>query len=282
MKALFTSCLASLLLLAGALPSYADEPLAVANFSVERGLSFSLALDGQPIAQATTQHIHLDTLAPGQHQVDLDLASAIRGRRGQHVRATVWLEEGLETSFVLTQRPGFGWRLRQVSTVALPGYGFDDQPGTYAQPAPEAPGYNAPSNDTGYPPVAGPAYPTAPTGPSYPQVGPSYPVGPAYPGPAAYPAGNNDAASLVQALKQCSFDDKRLPIFYQAMSRSYVRSEDLALMVRTMTYSDSQRQVAQFGYGHLTDPQNFNRVLAALTFSTDASTVLDNLGLQRR
>lgn len=291
MQALLTSCLASLLLLAGAPASHAEAPLAIANFSVERGLAFSLTIDSQPLTRLSAQAVHLDTLAPGQHQVELDLAPATaRSRRPQHVQATVWLEEGLETSFVLTQRPGFGWQLRQVSTAALPGYGYADQAGTYAQPAPEA-AYNAPPSEAGYPPAAGPAYPAAPaypagagypTGPSYPPVAPAYPAAPGYPGVGAYPPINSDVAGLVEALKQCSFDDKRLPLFYQAISRSYIRADDLALMVRTMTYSDSQRQVAEFGYGHLSDPQNFNRVLAALTFSTDASTILDHLGLQRR
>jgi len=282
MKALFTFCLASLLFLAGAGPSYADAPLAIANFSVERGLAFSLTLDGQALTRLSTQPVHLDTLVPGQHLVALDLAPAAgRGRRPQHVQATIWLEEGLETNFVLTQRPGFGWQLRQVSTAALPGYGYADQPGTYAQPAPE-PAYNAPPNEAGYPPVAGAGYPAAP---AYP-AGAGYPSRPGYPaGAPAYPAGayvpNSDVASLIAALKQCSFDDKRLPLFYQAVGRSYVRADDLALMVRTMTYSDSQCQVAEFGYGHLSDPQNFHRVLAALTFSTDASTILDKLGLRR-
>lgn len=281
-----------MLALAGALPGHAEAPLAVVNFSVERGLPFSLTLDGQPLTRLQAQPVQLDTLAPGQHQVALDLGpNTGRGRRAQHVQATVWLEQGLETSFVLTQRPGYGWQLRQVSTVALPGYGYPDQPGTYTQPAPEpsqpAPGY-PPVAGTGYPsggsyPDSGAGYPAVP-GPSYPYppvAPPVYPAGPAYPAAGAYAPNNSDVASLIDALKQCSFDDKRLPIFYQALSRAYVRSDELAQLVRTMTYSDSQCQVAEFGYAHLSDPQNFHRVLAALTFSTDASTVLDKLGLRR-
>jgi hypothetical protein len=272
MKALIIYCFA-ILLLASAYPSYAaDPPLTIANFSVERGLPFSLLLDGQPVTQPTAPQLHLDYLTPGQHAVELRLGSTLRGRGGPRIRAAVWLEEGLETSFILTQRPGAGWQLRQVSTTALPGYGYEDQPGTYSQPAPTAPAYaDAPTGSpTGpsYPPVAAPAYP--------PALGYSAPV-PTYPAPFSSP----DVADLVQALKQCSFDDKRLPIFYQAMSRAYVRADDLAAMVRTMTYSDSQQQVATFGYAHLNDPQNFQHVLAALTFSTDASSVLDKLGLKR-
>jgi len=303
MKALFTYCLLGLLTLAGARPSYAAEPPAVVNFSVERNLAFSLVLDGQPVTRPTAQQVHLDNVAPGEHQVELSLAAPPRGRSGPRIQATVWLEEGLETSFVLTQRPGYGWQLRQVSTAALPGYGYEDQPGTYGQPA--GPDYGgqpspAPAGPAGYPPTAGPGYPTGPSypaGPGYPAGGaPGYPpAGGGYPAPNGYPApsgspapggyliplGQRDAADLVQTLRQCNFDDKRLPIFYQAVGRTYVRADDLAAMVRTMTFSASQQKVAEFGYAHLADPQNFHRVLAALTFPSDAGAVLNHLGLPR-
>lgn len=301
MKALFTYCLLGLLTLVSARPSYAAEPPAVVNFSVERNLAFSLVLDGQPVTRPTAQQVHLDNVAPGEHQVELSLAAAPRGRSGPRIRATVWLEEGLETSFVLTQRPGYGWQLRQVSTAALPGYGYEDQPGTYGQPA--GPDYGgqpgtAPTGPAGYPPTAGPGYPTgpgypAPGAPGYPPAGGGYPVPGTYPAPTGYPLpggspapggyliplDRRDAADLVQTLRQCAFDDKRLPIFYQAVGRAYLRADDLAAMVRTMTFPASQQKVAEFGYAHLADPQNFHRVLAALTFSTDARTILDHLGL---
>lgn len=289
MKALFTYCLAGLLAFAGARPAQAATPPVVVNFSVERGQAFSLLLDGQAVTRPTAQQVHLDNVAPGEHQVELSLATASRGR-GQRVQATVWLEEGLETSFVLTQRPGYGWQLRQVSTAALPGYGYADQPGTYGQPA--DPGYadqpsdNAPASG-GYPPTAGPAagypagtgYPPAGSTPGYPPGG--YPAPGNYPAPGGYPQplSRQDAADLVRTLRQYPFDDKRLPLFYQAVGRTYVRADDLAAMVRTLTFSESQQKAAEFGYTHLVDPQNFHRVLAALTFPTDASRVLDHLGL---
>lgn len=289
MKALFTSCLASLLLLLGAHPGHAAEPLAVVNFSVERGLPFILVLDGQTVTRPTAQQVHLDNVAPGEHQVELNLNAAPRDRSGSRIRATVWLEQGLETSFVLTQRPGYGWQLRQVSTAALPGYGYEDQPGTYGSSI--DPGYNEqPSNAPGaYPPTAGPGYPAGPNpgypaSPSYPPAGrPGYPPAAGYPAPGGYllPLGRQDAADLVRALRECSFDDKRLPIFYQAVGRAYLRSDDLAAMVQTMRFSEAQQKAAEFGYAHLTDPQNFHRVLAALTFPTDARLVLEHLGLPR-
>ena len=302
MKALFTYCLAGLLAFAGAHPGQAATPPVVVNFSVERGQAFSLLLDGQAVTRPTAQQVHLDNVAPGEHQVELSLATASRGR-SQRVQATVWLEEGLETSFVLTQRSGYGWQLRQVSTAALPGYGYADQPGTYGQPADpgyaDQPGGTVATGSDGYPPTAGPAggYPagTGYPSPSYPPAG-SYPTPNGYPAPGTYPApggyatpggypqplSRQDAADLVRTLRQYPFDDKRLPLFYQAVGRTYVRADDLAAMVRTLTFSESQQKAAEFGYSHLVDPQNFHRVLAALTFPTDASRVLDHLGLPRQ
>ncbi len=317
MKALLTYCLTGLLALTGIPRSQAAAPSVVVNFSVERGQAFNLLLDGQTIAHPTTQQVHLDDVTPGAHQVEISLVTAQRSR-GPRVQATVWLEEGLETSFVLTQRPGYGWQLRQVGTTALPGYGYADQPGTYGQPidpadggSPTDPGYggqpgNTPAGPTGYPPTAGatgsyPTYPPASGTPGYPPAG-NYPPGAGYPAPGNYPApgsypspgsyatpgtylqplSRQDAADLVRTLRQYSFDDKRLPLFYQAVGRTYVRADDLAAMVRTMTFSESQQKVAEFGYAHLVDPQNFHRVLTALTFPTDASRVLDHLGLPRQ
>ena len=270
MKALCTLLLTAGLAWATALGSYAADPPTMVNFSTERGLPFSLLVDGRPVTRPVAQQVRLDYLAPGQHQVEFNLAGLL-GRNGQRVRAAVWLAEGLETSFVLTQRAGYGWQLRQVSTAALPGYGYEGQGDSYG---------------AGYPPVAGP--PTYPTGPgNYPRPAPGYPAGPAYPAPALgggylIPLSPTDAADLVQTLKSYPFDDKRLAVLHQALDHSYLRASELADMVRTLTFSEAQVAAAKFGYAHLADPQNFYRVLDALKFRTDADQVLKELGLTAR
>lgn len=301
--------LATSLLLLGLLPAshaQAPDPLE-AVFGVERGLPFSLRLDGQPVARLATQPVRVTAVAPGQHWVELSLPSARRGPQVA-VRAQVWLEPGLSTTYMLTERPGYGWRLRQVSTVVLEGYGYEDQGPTYSQPpmatapAPGGYGYPAPGSypnqpaPGGYPgpPTSGgygyPApgtYPPAPTPGGYPsQPGAPYP-GSAQPGGysgppvALIPMSPAESADLVRALRACSFDNRRLPLAEQALSRSYLQSEQLADIVRTMAFSDSQQQVAKLGYAHLSDPHNFHRVLSAFTFPTAASQVLDDLGLPR-
>lgn len=286
--------LATGLLLLSLLPAshaQAPDPLEVV-FGVERGLPFSLVLDGQLVARLATQPVHLTALAPGQHWVELSLPSARRGPQVA-VQAQVWLKPGLSTTFLLTERPGYGWRLRQVSTVALEGYGYENQGPTYGQPpvaaapAPGGYGYPTPGNypgqpaPGGYPPAPGPGgYPGQPGAPS---PGPGQPGGYGYPAPstALLPMGPAELANLVRALRASSFDNRRLPLAEQALSRSYLQSEQLADIVRTMSFSDSQKRVAKLGYAHLLDPQNFHRVLSAFTFPLAATQVLNELGLPR-
>lgn len=274
MKPLYSVLLLVLLALAPPLVSQAAGPLTVVSFSVERGLPFSLLLDGRPVGRGTTSQAQLDYLVPGRHLVELGLDAGPLGRRPVRVRAAVWLSAGLETTFVLTERPGYGWQLRQVSTAALPGYGYEGQDGTYG------------AGDS-YPAPAGPGGPGRyPGSGSYPRPAPGYPAGPAYPAPALggnflIPLSPEDAADLVQTLKSYPFDDKRLAVLHQSLGHSYLRASELADMVHTLTFSKSQVEAAKFGYAHLADPQNFYRVLDALTFPTDADQVLKELDLTR-
>ncbi|MEJ7662030.1 MAG: DUF4476 domain-containing protein [Hymenobacter sp.] len=112
------------------------------------------------------------------------------------------------------------------------------------------------------------------------------PPAPGYPAPEARATwclcASADVVNLAQALRRCNFDDKRLPLLYQALAQSSLRAGDLALLVRTMTFNDSQKETAKFGYARLVDPQNFYRVLEALTFATSANETLADLGLARR
>lgn len=266
MKALATFLTAGLLLLGFATTSQAAWPPVEATFGVERSVPFSLRLDGQPVARFATQAVHLDQLAPGQHWVEMSFPNA---RGGPRVRAAVWLEAGLATTFVLSERPGYGWQLRQVSTAALDGFGYEGQGQTYSLPTAATPGPGA------YPSPSGPVPPVV-----SPTPAPAYPA-PTYPAPAMplVPMSPAESAELVQALRSYAFDDRRLPLAQQALAHSYLQAAQLASIVRTMTFSESQKRLAVLGYAHLSDPQNFHRVLNALTFPTDANSVLAELGL---
>ncbi|MGI4872260.1 MAG: DUF4476 domain-containing protein [Janthinobacterium lividum] len=162
-------------------------------------------------------------------------------------------------------------------------------------PAPAAPngGYNPPSSpdpNGGYNPNS---YPT-PANPSGGYSPGSYPVptNPTsnYPAPAngsgnhpapAYlrPLSPADVAGLLQALQHTSFDAARLNIAKQALAQSSVRSEELAVLVKALSFSDARVELAEFGYAHVSDLQNFYRVYSSFDFSSDVQKVQQALGL---
>jgi len=134
-------------------------PPATVNFSAERGQAFSLVLDGRLLTQPLARQVHVGPLLPGRHWADFTLPSPYG--RSMHFRTAVWLQPGVEASYVLLLRPGYGPQLQQVGAVALygpgrlgPGYPGGAYPppnapygGTYpVQPAPPYGGQRPPAD----------------------------------------------------------------------------------------------------------------------------------------
>ncbi|WP_460611089.1 DUF4476 domain-containing protein [Hymenobacter terrigena] len=177
-------------------PALAYPPMpANVNFSSERGVPFGLVLDGRPLTRGMARQVHVDQLMPGQHWADFSVPTAYGG--AVRFRSRVWLEPGLETTFVLVTRPGRPLYLQQVNAVALyaPGYGgngYYNNGGRYNSPAPygQGGGYgnqgsygNDPYNNGGYN-----AAPIPNTGPSY-GTNPNYPSGGGYGNNPNFPSG---------------------------------------------------------------------------------------------
>jgi hypothetical protein len=226
-------------------------------------------------------------------------------------RTAVWLRPGLETNYVLVLRPGYGPQLRQLGAVPLgrPVYGPQGTyPGSYSQgyPAPQDPApYNAPGNydeDDEYGPPTGPGYDNAPygndprNGGSYGSSGaPGYPGGygpspaPGAPNGGYYPGSTTgsylrslapaEVTDLTQALRSRSFDDARLPIVKQALAQRAVRADELAQLISTLSFDKSRIELAEYGYAHLSDPQNFYRVYDVLRYPSSIREVQQALGL---
>ncbi len=282
-------------------------PPANVNFASERGQAFGLLLDGQPLTRPVARQVHVDRLAPGQHWAEFSVPTAYGPP--MRFRTPVWLAPGLETSYVLVLRPS-GPRLRQVGAVPMPGpaYGGGYYGGAYPAPAPGVPpggyygnqpypnnspygGYPAPGQGgaapapgAGYPggygtPAPGQGYPggygqgTAPD----PNAGGYDPNAPA--GNYLYPLPAADVQNLVQALRRQAFDDSRLPIVKQALAQNSVQSAELAELINTLTFDKARIELAKFGYGRLSDPQNFYRVYDALRYPSSIREVQQALGL---
>jgi hypothetical protein len=267
-----------------------------------------LALDGQPLTRPVARQVRVARLVPGQHWADFSVPT--RYGPPLRFRTAVWLAPGLETNYVLVLRPGYGPQLRQLSAVPLgrPGYGPQgtypggNYPGGYQQVPYNTPGSYDEDDEDG--PPAGPGYGNAPYGndprsnggysapaPSYPGAYPPSPApnapgnnGGYYPDPAngsSYlrPLAPADVQDLTEALRSRSFDDARLPIVKQALAQSTVRADELAQLISTLSFDKSRIELAEYGYTHLSDPQNFYRVYDVLRYPSSIREVQQALGL---
>ena len=155
-------------------------------------------------------------------------------------------------------------------------YGSYPAPGTGGNAAP-APGpgypggYGTPAPGAGYPGGYGPGTAPDPNGGGY---NPNAPTG-GY----LYPLPPAEVQNLVQALRSRPFDEERLPIVKQALTQSSVRADDLAELLTTLTFDRGRIELAEYGYAHLSDPQNFYRVYDVLRYPSSIREVQQALGL---
>jgi len=274
MKKALLSALAVLLSAFTPVLAYPPAP-ANANFTSERGVPFSLVLDGRLLTRGPARQVHVDRLAPGQHWADITVPS---GRGVVRLRSRVWLQPGLETTFVLLARPGRPLDLRQAGSVALYGPGNGGYGNGYYDPNYNpGPGYG---NN-------GPAYP-APNGGYYngPDYNNGYPGGGGYDPNGGYNNGNGgyypgsatsyrlmqpqDITALLQAVQQRPFEASKLSIAKEALAESSIQAEDLKRLLRALDFEASRVELAKYAYSHVADRQNFYRVYQAFDF--DAST----------
>ncbi|MCC2545794.1 DUF4476 domain-containing protein [Hymenobacter sp. BT175] len=257
-KALLFCC--TLLLLAFQL---AAAP-ANANFASERGIPFQLFFDGQPLTRGVARQVHLDRLAPGFHWAEFRVPGAYG--RPLSFRTRIFLDPGLESSFVLLLRPGYPPALQKVSAVPIrygrgngygPGYGrgyqngMDRGYGAY-EPAPNGGyldngSYNGSAND-----AYGNAYPNAE---SYRVMAPQ------------------DVDALLRTINNTPFDDTRLSIARQALSQTAIRTDDLRRLLTSFSFENKRVELAKYAYQHVADQQNFYRIYDVFSFQSSIQEI---------
>lgn len=265
------------------------------NFTSERGTPFNLRFDGRAITRGGARQVRLDRLVPGVHWVDF--AIPVGYGRTINYRTRVFLDAGLETSYVLLTRPGFAPELRKVAAVPLRGYGpppprggqggyqngnddyyYDD--GDVHRNQPVDPDNDA-DNRGNYPGNNGGGYPNGNNG-GYPTGG--YNNGNGYPG-----NGLNynrilsaqDVDGLVAAMHRQSFDKDRIPMAQQALSESAIRAEDLTRLMKELSFESAKMELAKYGAARVADRQNLYRLNDGFTFSASAREFQDYLAQQR-
>ena len=286
-------------------PALAHPPAANVNFASERGVPFGLVLDGQPLTRGLARQVHLEQLAPGQHWADFTLPTGYGG--AVRFRSRVWLEPGLETTFVLVARPGRPLCLQEVNAVALygpqRGYGnnYDDDDndgyyggGSYNNPAPYDQGsydpYNAaptsygntpnsPNGRYGNTPSAGndpnAGYGPTPGGPTYRNGNPTTNGG-GSPNPAAsrYRALSPQETNVLMQTVQARISEvSKLNAAKDGLGQRSLRADDLTRLLRSLHSEACRIDLAKFAHSHISDPENFSRVYEAFETEDGARAV---------
>jgi hypothetical protein len=285
MKKALLLALASLL--TAVAPALAQAPANV-NFTSERGVPFGLVLDGRPLTRGVAREVHVDQLVAGQHWADFTIPA---GRGSVRFRSQVWLQPGLETTFMLVTRPGRAPMLRQVGAVALyvqplPGNGHGQHHGGH-QGGHQGGGNYGNNGQGNY--NNGGSYNNGGNGGQYGngynngggnnQGGAGYYPGSAVSSYRAMPPQDVDA--LLRAVEQRPFEATKLSTAKEAISQSSIRAEDLKRLMRSMGFESSRVELAKYAYEHVADRQNFYQVYEAFDFDSSVQEVQQAIGAPR-
>ncbi|AMR27775.1 hypothetical protein A0257_12170 [Hymenobacter psoromatis] len=167
-------------------------------------------------------------------------------------------------------------------------YPGGNQPGSYPAPVPNQPGgyaapVPAPNQQGGYAAPAQPGgYDQNNTQGGNNNAPGAYPNDGSEPAPASAaalpPLAPADVAELAQDLRQRPTDAERLRTATDALAESSLRADELAELVKTFTHDESRIELGRFGYAHVSDPQNFERVYEALQFPSSVRTLRQFVG----
>lgn len=248
-KALFF-CIGLCLLVCGAL----QAAPAAANFTSERGVPFLLRMDGYVLTPGSMQQVRFDRLSPGYHWTEFTIPAAY-GRNITY-RTRIFLDAGLETTYVLLTRNGFPPELRKVAAWPI-------RRGGYYGRGPRPP----------YPP-ARPAYPEPEYGPIYPpdERNPRYEDEDRY-ATSSYTMSSQEVDELLHAVQRQSFDDGKLAIIREALRETTLPSDDARRLINTISFDRNRIELAKYLYARVDDRQNFYRVYDALQYQSSIREV---------
>jgi len=203
-----------------------------ATFTSEWGVPFQLIFDGQPQSRLGTQVVHIDRLTPGFHWAEFLIPNG--NGRVTTLRARVVLDGGLESSYVLLARPGYGVQLRKVGQVPIRrGYSiFDAQPSGPVSPTPTRNYSNGPA-----PYATDSVAPAAPVDTYSDTAGLDS---------AWEPLTKNQLNELVSWMRSAISDDARLEAAQQLLAPRTIRTDDLARLLAGLATDEARLALVDY------------------------------------
>ncbi len=86
------------------------------------------------------------------------------------------------------------------------------------------------------------------------------------PGPKDKPMAKKNFQSLVAKIENQSFKRKRVEVIQRAAKRHFFSCEQLALMLKSLSFKGERLKAIRAVVPRVTDPENSNVVMEALTF----------------
>lgn len=217
---------------------------------------FQLVFDGQPLTRNGARQVRLDRLTPGYHRAEFFIPT--RFGRSISYRTQVFLDGGLETSFVLVTRNGYPPLLRKVAAFPIPrgGYGPVYEPGRrsdYPAQLPPNSRYDDVPSQGGYDNSS--PYPAAP------QWNDTYILSP------------QEVDGLLQAVSRQPFDDGKLALIRESLREASLPAADARQFVDAMSFDKNRIELAKYMYSRVADRQNFYQVYEALQYQSSIREV---------
>lgn len=81
----------------------------------------------------------------------------------------------------------------------------------------------------------------------------------------------------LQAIKNQSFDDKKLEIAQLCVTLGRFCTNDLERMARTFSFDENRKKFLSYAYYYCTDPQNYYTLRDVFEFRTNFDDMMDHL-----
>jgi len=279
MKKALLLCLGLFLLAA----AHVQAAPANVNFTSERGIPFNLRFDGRPLTRGGARQVHINRISPGVHWAEFMIPTGYG--RSINYRTRVFLDPGLETSFVLLTRPGCAPELRKIAAVPLRGgcrSGYWDNPNGGYYGSPQG-GYQGGQGGNYYDDDAyGSQSPINPQGgyDNDEDDNGGYYLGGGVSYNRAMAPQNVDA--LLRTLQDKSVDSTKLGIAKEVLGQSTINAADLKLVLQEFSLESNKVDLAKFAYPRVADPQNFYQVYEAFDFESSIRDVQQAVGSTAR